>query len=107
MVVFALAGIQWRKPMEGMNVYFLLDRSESVPSLQQEAARKYVNRVSAEKEEDDEGGVIVFGADTGIEHEVNPIVDLHEIQSVVSTHGTDLAGAIRLATAAFPETGQR
>src|SRR3954469_13993203 len=46
-VVLAIAGIQWLRPMEGMNVFFLLDRSDSIPSPQQEGARKYVNEAAA------------------------------------------------------------
>src|SRR4051812_10803582 len=48
-VLLALTGLQWLRPIEGMNVFFLLDRSDSVPSLQQEAAREYVNRAFARK----------------------------------------------------------
>src|SRR5256885_1174610 len=49
-LIFALAGLQWRRPLEGMNVYFALDRSDSIPFAQQEAARDYVNKVSKRKE---------------------------------------------------------
>ena len=45
-LVFAIAGLQWRRPMEGMNVFFALDRSDSIPSPQQEAAKEYVNQAS-------------------------------------------------------------
>ena len=31
-VILALAGLQWKKPQDGMNIYFLMDRSQSVPS---------------------------------------------------------------------------
>ena len=31
-VVLALAGLQWKKPQDGMNIYFLMDRSQSVPN---------------------------------------------------------------------------
>ena len=34
-LVLALAGLQWLRPLEGMNVFFVLDRSDSVPSSQQ------------------------------------------------------------------------
>ncbi|MCZ7637342.1 MAG: hypothetical protein M5U12_15700 [Verrucomicrobia bacterium] len=30
-LVFALAGLRWLKPLEGVNVFFLLDRSDSIP----------------------------------------------------------------------------
>ena len=35
-LVLAIAGVQWRRPEDGMNVFFMLDRSDSVPSAQQE-----------------------------------------------------------------------
>jgi uncharacterized membrane protein len=106
-LVFAIAGFQWLLPVEGMNVFFALDRSDSVPSPQQEAARDYVNRIAKEKKKGDKAGVIVFGAEASIESSPNAAVDLQKIQAVVGTERTDLAAAIRLATAAFPETGQK
>src|ERR1043165_229857 len=51
-VVLALAGLQWLRPLEGMNVFFLLDRSDSIPSPQQEGARKYVLDSVAAKKKD-------------------------------------------------------
>jgi uncharacterized membrane protein len=106
-LVFAIAGLQWLRPMEGMNVYFALDRSDSIPSPQQEAAKEYVNSISKEKKKEDKVGVIVFGAEASIESSPNAAVDLEKVQAVVGTERTDLAGAIRLATAAFAETGQK
>jgi uncharacterized membrane protein len=106
-LVFAIAGLQWLRPLEGMNVFFALDRSDSVPSPQQDAARDYVNKTAKEKKNVDKAGVIVFGTEASIESSPNPAVDLQKIQAVVGTERTDLAGAIRLATAAFPETGQK
>jgi uncharacterized membrane protein len=106
-LVLAIAGLQWLRPVEGINVYFALDRSDSVPSPQQEAAKDYVNRISKEKKKEDKVGVIVFGAEASIESSPNAAVDLEKIQAVVGTERTDLAAAIRLATAAFPETGQK
>jgi uncharacterized membrane protein len=107
LVVLAMAGLQWKRPLEGMNVYFVLDRSDSVPSAQQEAAREFVKKTAVEKKPVDQVGVIVFGADASIEFSVNPRIDLEKIHAVVGTERTDLASAIRLATAAFPETGQK
>ena len=106
-LVLAIAGLQWRKPLEGMNVFFLLDRSDSVPSSQQEAARDLVNKFSAQKKAVDKAGVLVFGTDAGIESTPNAAVNLQKIQAIVGTERTDISGAIRLGTAAFPETGQK
>jgi uncharacterized membrane protein len=106
-IILAIAGLQRMRPLEGMNVFFALDRSDSVPSPQQEAGRDYVNKVAKRKHEQDKAGVIVFGSEASIESAPNAAVDLQKIQAVVGTERTDLAAAIRLATAAFPETGQK
>jgi uncharacterized membrane protein/Mg-chelatase subunit ChlD len=107
MLVFALAGAQLLRPVEGMNLFFVMDRSESVPSGQQELARSFVNQSSTLKQREDKAGVIVFGNEASIESTPNAVVDLQKVQAVVDTERTDLAAAIRLGTAAFPETGQK
>jgi uncharacterized membrane protein len=106
-VVLAIAGLQWLRPVEGMNVFFLLDRSDSVPSAQQDAAKEQVNKFAAKMERVDKGGVIVFGAEAAIEFSPNPALKVEKIQAVVNTERTDIAAAIRLGTAGFPETGQK
>src|SRR6266478_1402643 len=106
-LVLALAGLQWLRALEGMNVFFLLDRSDSIPSPQQELARTYVNKASKQKNKVDKAGVIIFGSEASIETSPNAAVDVQKIQAVVGTERTDLAAAIRLGTAAFPETGQK
>ncbi|HEY1171232.1 MAG TPA: VWA domain-containing protein [Verrucomicrobiae bacterium] len=106
-LVLALAGIQWKQPKEGLNVFFLLDRSQSVSPEQQERALKYVNETAKGKTLSDRGGVIVFGAGASIETMPNPVVELPQVQAVISPERTDLGAAIRLAAAALPEHGQR
>jgi uncharacterized membrane protein len=103
----AAAGLEWRKPQEGMTVYYMLDRSQSIPSPQQEASRAFVNQASKAKKANDTVGVLVFGADAAIESRPNAQIDLRQVQAVVGAERTDIASAIRLGTAAFPETGQK
>lgn len=108
LLVLALAGLQWLRPLEGMNVFFMLDRSDSIPSPQQEAARKYVtNQLAIAKKKHDRIGVLVFGTEAAVESSAQPVIDLQKITAVVGTERTDIAGAIRLGAAAFPETGQK
>lgn len=106
-LVLALAGIQWKQPKEGLNVFFLLDRSQSISPEQQERAQKYVNEAAKDKPKDDRGGVIVFGAGASIETMPNPVVELPQVQAVVQPERTDLGAAVRLGAAALPEHGQR
>jgi uncharacterized membrane protein len=109
LVVLAIAGLQWKKPMEGVNVFFLLDRSDSIPSPQQEAARRLVNKFADEKKKEDKTGLLVFGAEAALETTAAEKIDTKDtkILAVVNTERTDIAGALRLGTAAFPETGQK
>ena len=106
-LILAIAGLQWRQPQEGMNAYFLLDRSDSIPPEQQEAARLYVSKAAALKKPVDRAGVLAFGTDAAIDTSPNEKVGDQKIQAVVSSERTDIASAIRLGTAAFPETGQK
>ena len=108
-LVLALAGLQWRQALEGMNVMFVLDRSDSVPSPQQEAAFKYAMNATTEKKKEDGVGFLVFGSDAALETTVSGSVDpkKEKIFAVVGSDRTDIAGAVRLGTAAFPETGQK
>jgi uncharacterized membrane protein len=106
-LILALAGLQWLRPLEGMNVFFLLDRSDSIPSPQQESARVLINEMSDKKKPIDKAGVVVFGSEASIETSVNQAVDVEKIQAVVGRERTDIEGAVRLGTAAFPENGQK
>ena len=109
LLVLAIAGVQWMKPLEGVNVFFLLDRSDSIPSPQQEAARKMVNKFAGEKKKEDRSGLLVFGTEPAIETTASDKLDLKEtkVLAVVPTERTDIANALRLGSAAFPETGQK
>jgi len=82
-LIFAISGFQWLRPQEGMNVFFLLDRSDSVPSPQQELAQQYINQVSTKKEKEDKAGLLVFGSDAAIEFNPNAAVDVQKINAVV------------------------
>jgi uncharacterized membrane protein len=105
--VLAIAGLQWLRPIEGMNVFFLMDRSDSVPSARQDAALQEAVKLADKKELVDKGGVIVFGTEAAIEYKPNVAMSKDKIQAVVGTERTDIGAAIRLGTAGFPETGQK
>jgi uncharacterized membrane protein len=106
-IVLAIAGLQWLRPLEGMNVFFMIDRSDSVPSQQQEFAEGLIYKMAAQKKGTDKAGLIVFGSEASIDRMPNTALAKQKIEAVVGTERTDLAAAIRLGTAAFPENGQK
>ncbi|HTI70370.1 MAG TPA: VWA domain-containing protein [Candidatus Limnocylindria bacterium] len=107
LLVAGVAGLQWKHPMEGMNIFFLLDRSDSVPPTQQEFARETANRWAKGKHKEDKAGFLVFGSEAALETEAATAADAEKIQAVVGTERTDLSAALRLGSAAFPENGQK
>ena len=104
LVIAALAGAEWVHRRDKLAVFFLLDHSNSIPDEIRLASTQWVrNYCESFMTEDDETGVIVFGEDASIELDVAETLDLGTIQSFVSGEQTDVAAAVRLAMAAFPQ----
>jgi uncharacterized membrane protein len=103
-LIAALAGAEWVRKNDKLAVFFLLDQSDSVPEdVRLEAAQAVRNAAEQYMTLKDEAGVIVFGEEASIELAVGPKLDLRKIYSYVGREQTDLAGAVRLAMAAFPQ----
>jgi uncharacterized membrane protein/Mg-chelatase subunit ChlD len=106
MLVLALAELQWVQRDKRLTVIYLLDQSLSIPLAQREEMIDYVNRAVAQhRTGDDRAGVIVFGRDAQVEFPpLDERVQLDKrIESLLDREYTNLAGAIKLAQATFPE----
>src|SRR5947207_9072631 len=115
LLVLALAGVQLQKISDRVTVIYLLDQSESIPKLTREAMLQYVrDDIQAHRRKgdlssatEDKAGVIIFGREATIEYP--PLAD--EIRSVgrleslfdLRTDATNIASALKLAQASFPE----
>lgn len=103
-LIAALAGAELVRTNDRLAVFFILDHSNSVPEQQRLLALEAINEMAArDMKKDDEAGVIVFGDEASIETGVSPYLNLTQIQSFVGGEQTDVAGALRLAMAAFPQ----
>jgi len=103
-VVGALAGTEIVKTSDRLAVFFLLDQSSSIPEeFRLNSAQWVRNYCDEHMTSRDEVGVIVFGEDASVELNVAPTLGLREIRSYVGGEQTDLAAAVRLAMAAFPQ----
>ncbi|NLE36640.1 MAG: VWA domain-containing protein [Pirellulaceae bacterium] len=106
LLVLAMAEVQWVRKSDRLTVLYLLDQSLSIPPERREAMIDYVNRAVEEHLKNrDRAGVIVFGRDSAIE--IPPVEHrIHipgRIESPLDPENTNLAGALRLAQATFPE----
>ncbi|MFO0904219.1 MAG: VWA domain-containing protein [Pirellulales bacterium] len=112
--VLALAEIQLRWTSERLAVIYVLDQSLSIPEPQRRAMREYVSkevRTHRKREHDDLAGVIVFGRDASIEvapfdDDIQPAAQFESLFQV-PRDATNLAGALKLANASFPENVAR
>ncbi|MBI3912476.1 MAG: VWA domain-containing protein [Armatimonadetes bacterium] len=106
-LVFALAGTQITRPTKRLAVLFLLDRSHSIPDDHHQRELDFVNEAAARMGPNDRAGVLVFGSDAYLEVEPSAALRLDRIHSLPARDYTDIAGALRLAMAAFPDDAQK
>src|SRR4029077_9656727 len=115
LLALALAEANARQPNDRLTVLFLWDRSLSIPQefeggrdLREERIKKFINDSVAQRgpgHERDLAGLIVFGRWPRLELPPSdaPQFRLHKIASAVDDTHTDIAAAIKLALASFPE----
>ena len=117
LMVLCLAEVQLKRISDRVTVMYLLDQSESIPKITREAMLKYVmedvskhrRKGDLQNASEDKAGVIIFGREATIEYP--PFAD--EIRAVGSgqldtlfqmrTDATNIAAALKLAQASFPE----
>ncbi|MFH1738728.1 MAG: glutamine amidotransferase [bacterium] len=107
LLVGAVAETQLLRRGDLLSVMFLVDRSSSIPSAEQHIAETYLARQNELMTRKDRAGVIFFGKQAAIETTPIEKLDLEQFHTVVDAEGTDMARAVRLALAAFPQDSQK
>ena len=115
LLALALSEVYARKPNDSVTVMFVWDRSLSMPpdfqqGVDQREQRifKFINDAVALRgsaHSNDRVGVIVFGKQPRLElppHRV-PKLNFSKVYSPIDNSYTDIAGALKLALASFPE----
>jgi uncharacterized membrane protein/Mg-chelatase subunit ChlD len=111
LLVLALADARGVRRNESLTTLFLIDASESVPNEWQSAMFDFVNGSVARhrrKVPGDLAGVIAFGREPRVE--VPPVPEpppMVRIENRIAGDATDLASALKLALATFPEETAR
>jgi len=106
-LAFALAQIETVKHSDRLSVFFLVDQSYSIPPSESARSLDFIRRATQKMGKNDRAGIIVFAGDASIETSPAPKLDVESFQSVVRRDQTDIAGAIKLAMAAFPRDSQK
>jgi Mg-chelatase subunit ChlD len=106
LIVAALAEIQTVRISNRLTVIYLLDQSMSIPVERRHAMVEYVNAaIRKHWQYGDRTGVIVFGRDAAIEVPPfdEPVQMLPQVESPLDAEFTNIAAALKLAKASFPE----
>ena len=106
-LIFALSGIESFQANQGLCTIFLLDRSDSIRDADRLVQQQFLADATKTMAPDDSAGVIVFGKDASVEAIPSQQFHPSRILSVVDGSSTDISGAIRLATASFPDGKSR
>ncbi|MFN7161644.1 MAG: VWA domain-containing protein [Fimbriimonadales bacterium] len=103
LLVLALAAPQAVRPNQGVCVVFVLDMSDSISDRGRQAAKEYLREALQHRGEHDLVGLVVFGRDALVDCLPTALRTLPTIYSKPEPDGTNLAAAIRLASAMFPD----
>ncbi len=103
LLVLALAGTQVVQSADRLAVVFLVDASDSMGQTAREAQLDYLRAALAAMGPDDLAGIVQFGANALVERPLSSVREVARLQSTPATGNTDLAEAIRLGLALFPD----
>lgn len=107
LLVLAAAGLEIRGGILPRAVVFVLDRSDSM-ALEHRSAIERVAALQHNMRSGDQASLIVFGSDAAVEDTPRATpVSADPIESRVSTAGTNLEAALRLARLSLPPAGDR
>lgn len=107
LIVFALAGIQLRLRADTLTAVFLLDISDSIPAEEQARGENLIREAIAAMPSGDRAAVVVFGQDALVERLASEDGTLPGFTSVPVTFRTDIAAALQLGMALFPDEGAK
>ncbi len=103
LLVLALAGLQSVRTNQGVATIFVLDRSASMGAAATEAAEAFIRESLRARGDRDRAGLVVFGKEPVIDVNTGSLRALGKIYAHPDPSSSDLAAAIRLASANFGE----
>lgn len=107
LLFLALAGAQLTRTTDALAVVFLVDASDSVGAVASEQALAAVRERIAQMGPTDAAGIVLFGRRPQIARPVSASTEVGAGRSEVERGDSDLAAAVRLALAMFPDGAAR
>lgn len=107
LMILSLAGLQTVQAADKLAVVFLVDASDSIDAAARTQAEEYIRTAVGSMTPLDRAGVIVFGKNALVERPVSASKEFTGITSAPVRLDTNLAEAIRLGLAMFPNDAAR
>ncbi|MBN1888760.1 MAG: VWA domain-containing protein [Thermoflexales bacterium] len=102
-LILGLAGAQLVRAVHDTTVVFVLDHSDSVPPAEQKRAEDFIRESLVAMREGDRAAIVVFGQDALVDRLASEEKTLAPVVSIPRSSRTNIASALRLALALFPE----
>ena len=102
LVTWSLMGPILYRQNQGACTVFIVDRSDSIRDADRQKQEEFIAQAVAKMPEGDQAAVVAFGANALIESAPAGRREVRRIESRVEASNSDLAGAVRLASAIFP-----
>ncbi|MCS7222359.1 MAG: VWA domain-containing protein [Anaerolineae bacterium] len=106
-LLFSLAGAQWARALDSLTVVYLLDLSDSIPASERERAEAWVRQSIQAMPSNGQAAIVAFGENALVERPPSASAEVAEITSAPGTMRTNIAAAIRLGLALFPEASRK
>jgi Ca-activated chloride channel homolog len=103
LLVLALAGLQAVRTNQGLATVFVLDRSASMTAGEERSAEYFIAKSLGALGPNDKAGLVVFGKDPVIDTDTGSLRSLGRVYADPDSSATDIAAAIRLASATMPD----
>lgn len=107
LIILALSGAQLRLPTNTLSAVFVLDVSDSVPAAEQARGEGLIREAVEAMPTGDQAAIVVFGEDALVERLASEDSSLAQLTSAPITTRTDIASALQLAMALFPDEGAK
>lgn len=102
-LIVALMGPQSYRANKGSCTIFLVDRSDSIRDVDRDRQEKFLQEAISKRPENDSVGIVVFGSNALIESAPAPLRSFSRLTSIIEKSSSDVASAVRLASAMFPD----
>jgi Ca-activated chloride channel family protein len=106
LLVLALCDLRLLSPSDRVNLFFVLDQSESINALGRNAAMTYMKKALSGMGKEDRAGLILFGKEASMERELKNDFSPTDLRSQIDPNATNIKDALQLAIGRFPESGK-